>query len=162
MNKIGTGQRKSDLGEYTVSIYRAKNCNGCPMRGQCHNAKYNRTIEINHNLNRLRNIAKQKLLSERGLYHRSKRPIEPEAVFGRIKFNNKFKRLTLKGLEKVEIEFGLIAVSHNLRKITKIMSNLTDNPDFLFNFSIFMENIAQKVWDKFFQIKIENEIKFAA
>ena len=118
MNRIGTGNRSSELGfEYKVSIYQAQNCNGCSLRGQCHKGKYERRIEVNHNLNRLRKQARDKLLSEQGLYHRSKRPIEPEAVFGQIKFNNKFNRFTLKGLEKVTIEFGLVAIAHNLRKI---------------------------------------------
>ena len=56
-------------------------------------------------------------MSETGLYHRSKRPIEPEAVFGQLKSNNKFNRFTLKGLPKVEIEFGLMVLAHNLRKL---------------------------------------------
>lgn len=51
-------------------------------------------------------IARDKLLSDEGLYHRSKRPIEPEAVFGQLKSNTKFNRFTLRGLSKVEIEFG--------------------------------------------------------
>lgn len=118
MEKVGVGQQKSELGyNYTVSIYQAQNCQGCPLRGQCHNGKQNRKIEINHNLNRLRKQARDKLLSEQGLYHRSQRPIEPEAVFGHIKFNNKFNRFTLRGIDKVTIEFGLIAIAHNLRKM---------------------------------------------
>lgn len=87
----------------------------------CHKAKGNRRIEVNHNLNRLRQIAREKLLSEEGIFHRGKRPIEPEAVFGQIKSNNKFNRFTLRGLDKVEIEFGLMAIGHNLRKITAII-----------------------------------------
>jgi hypothetical protein len=61
-------------------------------------------------------------LSERGLEHRSKRPIEPEAAWGQIKSNNKFNRFKLKGLSKVEVEFGLVAISHNLRKIAQRMT----------------------------------------
>ena len=101
------------------------------MRGQCHKSKYNRRIEVNHNLNRLRYKAKKKLLSEQGIYHRGKRPIETEAVFGQIKYNNKFNRFTLRGLEKIDIEFGLVAISHNLRKlIARIMSNSEKNTCF--------------------------------
>lgn len=120
---IGVGNRKSELGyEYRVSIYQAVNCQGCPMRSQCFKGKNNRRIELNHQLIKYRKQAKEKLLSEQGLYHRSMRPIEPEAVFGQIKFNNKFNRFTMRGLDKVEIEFGLVAISHNLRKIAQIMS----------------------------------------
>ena len=120
---IGTQKRTSDLGyESTVHIYQAQNCNGCPMRNDCHKSKENRKIELNHRLLKYRKQAREKLMSEKGLYHRSKRPIEPEAVFGHIKFNNKFNRFTLRGLDKVEIEFGLVAISHNLRKIAQIMT----------------------------------------
>jgi len=69
-----------------------------------------------------RNQARENLLSERGLEHRSKRPIEPEAVFGQVKCNNRFNRFKLRGLLKVEVEFGLVAISHNLRKIAQRMS----------------------------------------
>lgn len=119
---IGTQKRTSDLGyESTVHIYQTQNCKGCPMRSGCHKSADNRKIELNHKLLNYRKQAREKLISEEGLYHRSKRPIEPEAVFGHIKFNNKFNRFTLRGLDKVEIEFGLVAISHNLRKIAQIM-----------------------------------------
>lgn len=126
---IGTQKRTSDLGyDSTVHIYQAQNCKGCPMRSGCHKSEGNRKIELNHRLLKYRKQAREKLMSEEGLYHRSKRPIEPEAVFGQIKFNNKFNRFSLRGLAKVEIEFGLIAISHNLRKIAQIVSkNLNIN-----------------------------------
>lgn len=121
MINVGSGNRKSDLGfEYQVNIYQAQNCSACSLRGMCHKAKGNRRIEVNHNLNRLRAIARDKLLSGKGLYHRSKRPIEPEAVFGQTKSNNKFNRFTLRSIEKTMIEFGLVAIAHNLRKMAAI------------------------------------------
>ena len=128
MVHIGEAKRKSDLNyEYKVSIYQAQNCNGCPMRGQCHKSHYNRKIEVNHNLVRLRKNARERLMSDQGLYHRSMRPIEPEAVFGHIKSNNKFNRFTLRGFDKILIEYGLVAISHNLRKIATIISNCERN-----------------------------------
>lgn len=118
LNKIGEGKRTSDNGyESNVSYYQAMCCEGCPMRGQCHKAKGNRQIEVNHRLNELKERARERLMSDQGLIHRSKRPIEPEAVYGQLKSNNKFNRFTLKGLPKVNIEFGLMAIAHNLRKI---------------------------------------------
>ena len=109
---------KSDLGyKSTVSRYRAQNCSGCPMRGLCYKAASDRrTIEVNHKSNAYKRKAKELLTSERGLLHRSNRPIEPEAVFGDIKFNHGFKRFRLKSNEKVKVEFGLVALAHNLRK----------------------------------------------
>ena len=118
MEHVGDVSVKSDLGhESTVSRYQAKNCSGCPMRGMCYKAASDRrTIEANHSNNAYRKQAKELLTSIRGLYHRSKRPIEPEAVFGNIKFNHGFRRFRLKSNEKVNIEFGLVALAHNIRK----------------------------------------------
>jgi putative transposase len=42
--------------------------------------------------------------------------IDVEPVFAQLKRNNGFRRFSLKGLEKVELEFGLKALGHNLRK----------------------------------------------
>ena len=87
------------------------------MRGMCYKgAADRRVIEANHKNNAYRAEAKALLTSERGLYHRSMRPIEPEAVFGDIKFNHGFKRFRLKSNSKVAVEFGLVATAHNLRK----------------------------------------------
>lgn len=116
--KVNEGKRVSDNGYISqVSYYRATRCQGCPLRGLCHKATGNRRIEVNHRLWELKEKARERLLSETGLYHRSKRPVEPEAVFGQLKSNNKFNRFTLKGLPKVEIEFGLMVLAHNLRKL---------------------------------------------
>ena len=101
----------------TVSIYRASRCEGCPLRGQCHKSKCDRQIEVNHTLDDYKARARELLTSEQGLKHRSKRPIEPEAVFGQIKECGKFRRLRLRGLTGAKIEFGLKALAHNLRKL---------------------------------------------
>lgn len=105
--------------EQTLSVYRATRCKGCPLRGQCHKSKYNRQIEVNHTLDDYKVRVRELLTSEQGLKHRSKRPIEPEAVFGQIKECGKFRRLRLSGLNGAKIEFGLKAIAHNLRKLAQ-------------------------------------------
>lgn len=120
----GTGNRTSKNGFLsTVKYYQAQRCEGCPLRGMCHKSKGNRKIEVNNNLIRHKQKAKELLTSEQGLAHRSKRPIEVEAVFGQLKSNNRFTRFTHRGLEKVSIEFGLMAIGHNLRKLTQKAAN---------------------------------------
>lgn len=108
----------SDMGyESIVSVYRASNCLGCPLRAMCYKGENDkRIIEVNHKVNSYRARARELLNSKEGLYHRSNRPIEPEAVFGNIKFNHGFKRFKLKSKEKVSVEWGLVAIAHNLRK----------------------------------------------
>lgn len=120
MEFVGINHRISERGYHSeVSYYQAKRCDGCPLRGSCYKAEGNRKIEINHNLQRHKEIARENLTSERGLMHRSRRPIEPEAVFGQIKANRKFNRFRLRGLEGVAVEFGLISIALNISKMVK-------------------------------------------
>lgn len=121
MNRIGTKITTTTTGhKQTIARYQAENCQVCPLRSACHTSSNNRIIEVNHNAKRLRLKAKERLKSEDGLIKRSRRPIEPEAVFGNIKHNKQFKRFNLKGKSKVEIEIGLISLAHNLAKLSKI------------------------------------------
>jgi len=105
--------------QQTYSVYEAKNCKGCPLRGACHKSKTNRKVQINWNLKRLKDKARQKLLSDTGVTHRSQRPVDVEAVFGNIKQNKKFTRFMLRGKENVLIECGLIALAHHLAKMAR-------------------------------------------
>ena len=119
MINIGQKKNKSDLGYIsTVTRYQAQNCNSCPLRCLCHKSMNNRIIEVNYKLNLYKKQVREKLLSEQGIYHRGrgKRCIEPEVVFAQIKWNNKWNRFRLRGLEKVNIELTLVAIAHNLRK----------------------------------------------
>ncbi|WP_344931128.1 transposase, partial [Aquimarina addita] len=50
MNHIGNYSRETKTGyKQIISRYRAQNCQGCPLRAQCHKAKGNRIVERNHN-----------------------------------------------------------------------------------------------------------------
>jgi len=117
MDKIGERTTTSANGyKQTLSIYRAKNCIGCPMRCSCHKSSGNRTIEVNLEAKRLREKARDLLMTAEGIAKRRRRSIEPETVFGNIKHNKQFKRFLLRGKEKVEIEVGLLSLAHNLSK----------------------------------------------
>lgn len=124
MERCGTHHSVSDLDyKSEVAVYRAVNCKGCPLRGMCYSSVIDRrTIKVNHRSDSFKKRARELLTSERGMMHRSNRPIEPEAVFGDIKFNHGFKRFRLKSNRKVRVEFGLVALAHNLRKYSAILS----------------------------------------
>jgi len=118
MSNIGSTTDRSDNGYLqTYTRYQAKNCNGCPMRGVCHKQKSSRVIMVNHALRRYKQQARLRLLSEQGIAYRKKRPADVEAVFGIIKQNKHFRRFNLRGLTKVEVEAGLVALAHNLAKM---------------------------------------------
>ena len=59
-------------------------------------------------------------MSEKGLMHRSRRPIEPEAVFGDIKHNHGFKRFRLRSKDKV----GYFAQSDPVKRSFYISDSL--------------------------------------
>lgn len=117
MDRISDRHRKTTTGfTQVIQRYQAQNCEGCPLRGSCHKAKGARILEVNRELQRLRQESEQNLLSEEGIRHRKQRCADVEPVFGNIKHNHLFKRFMLRGLEKVSIETGLLALAHNLRK----------------------------------------------
>ena len=117
MESIGIYTKKTSTGFLQqVKKYRAKNCSRCPLNGSCHKSQENRTIEINHNLNRLKLQASERLLSEEGIKKRKQRCHDVEPIFGNIKSNHGFKRFMLRGKAKVCVETGLLALAHNLRK----------------------------------------------
>lgn len=117
MEKTYESVRKTKSGySQNYNVYKAKNCQGCPLKSSCHQAKGNRTIQRNNALERHKEVMRQRLTSEVGEQKRKQRTADVEPVFAHIKSNRNFKRFTLKGIKKVELEFGLHALAHNLRK----------------------------------------------
>lgn len=128
MEKKGEFIRESDNGyKSSISVYQARNCTGCPLRCLCHKARENRTIDVNHNLNRHRDKTRELLTSEEGLVHRGRRPIEPEAVFGQSKSNKGYDRFRHfnndNTTDKVMMDFAIFAVAFNLEKLYRKMQD---------------------------------------
>lgn len=112
--------RKSASGFISnISVYRATNCEGCPLRCLCHDSKENRQISVNHTLREYKRKARERLTSEQGIRMRKKRPIEPEAVFGQMKYNKDYHRFRHVGKDKIAIDFAIFAIAFNLLKLSK-------------------------------------------
>lgn len=119
---IYTGKKikVSDNGyKSTVHCYRAQHCQNCPLKGGCTKAQGNRIIEVNYKLAAYKSKAKELLTSDKGREHRSKRPVEPEAVFGQMKFNKQYKRFRHVGMEKVQMDFAIFVMAFNLQKLIR-------------------------------------------
>ena len=117
MKYVGQRIRKTNGVIKKYSLYKARGCANCPLREACHGQKRNRVISVNHKGNLLKQQATERLKTERGIYYRKKRPADVEPVFGNLKHNKNFKRFLLKGIDKTEIEWGLLCIAHNLKKI---------------------------------------------
>jgi hypothetical protein len=98
-------------------FYECTQCADCPLKSKCTKAKGNRCIQVSFELQRFRQQARENLLSEQGIALRKRRSIEPETVFGDIKYNRGFRRFSLRGLKKVETEWGILSIAHNIRKL---------------------------------------------
>jgi transposase len=95
-----------------TTIYRSANCNGCALKETCKVKRYSK----NTKLAQLQTNVDSLLMSARGVELRKQRCHDVETVFAELKHNKGFKRFYLRGSEKVEIETGLLAIAHNLRK----------------------------------------------
>jgi hypothetical protein len=117
-----TKQVKS-INDYTktVEVYECESCKDCPLFKECRgeNAKpeSNRTIQISKKLEEYKEQARDLLSSETGLEKRSQRSVDVETPFGDIKYNMGHRRFILREMEKVNVEFILLAIAHNVRKV---------------------------------------------
>ena len=90
----------------------------CPHFGKCTTSKRGRTIWQMVTDERIKAM-RTKLDSDVGkaIYAKRKHIVEP--VFGHIKSVIGFTGFQLRGLTKVNGEFKLVAIAHNLKKISK-------------------------------------------
>lgn len=98
-------------------VYRCADCEHCPVRTQCTRSKYGRRVRFSLKLRRFRQAASERLQSPEGKDLRSQRLVEAEAVFGQLKHNWGFRRFLLRGLDKVNTEWGLLCMAHNIAKL---------------------------------------------
>lgn len=140
MTRIGTAHSKTASGYRSENArYRAQNCKGCPLRCMCYKAKGDRRIiEVNHRLNKYKKKARELLTSEDGLKHRGRRCIEPEAVFGQMKFNMAYRRFRHFGKDKVTMDFAFFAIAFNIKKMCSKIAKQIKNGGNTPHFGLFM------------------------
>jgi len=106
-------------------LYECENCTGCPLAEECKKTnENNRTITINQALDHYKEQVRQNLKSKKGNLLKRQRGHEVETCFGDIKMNQEFRRFNLRGKPKVEVEFGLVAIAHNMRKIHLLLHKM--------------------------------------
>jgi len=104
-----------------LRIYESEGCEGCPFFEQCRgpNAKSdtNRWVQRSEKLEGYKEQVKKRLASEQGLAKRSQRSVDVETPFANIKYNMSHRRFVLRGIDKVNVEFQLLALAHNIKKV---------------------------------------------
>lgn len=101
----------------TYKTYQCEDCSNCPVSTQCKQGQGNRRIQFSERYEYFKEQARQHLNSEQGIKLRKQRNTDVETVFADIKHNYHFQRFMLRGLKQVKLEFGLVAIAHNLRKL---------------------------------------------
>jgi len=120
----GTKESKTKNG-YTqiLKYYKYDNCYDCMMKEKCTRGKYSRTLVVNEPLEEHKRIARLNLCSEEGTVLRKRRCADVEAVFGLIKGNGGFRRFLLRGLKNVNVEWGIISIAHNLKRLSELIAS---------------------------------------
>lgn len=99
-----------------IKKFKGRRCTHCPGQALCTSA-HCRDYEYKPWWEKTKKKIRYKMSLERvkGIYNQRK--MEVETVIGNIKHNLGFKKFLLRGLEKVNIETGLISIAHNLIKM---------------------------------------------
>jgi transposase len=104
--------------EKVVRIYQSKDCQNCPFSKDCVKKEgQNRTVQHSIKGEKYKAQARELLQTEEGKQMMINRSMDVEPSFGDTKFNMNRNRFLLRGKEKVYVEYGLIALAHNSRKI---------------------------------------------
>nr|WP_236631754.1 transposase [Anoxybacillus sp. UARK-01] len=107
-------------------MYECEDCTDCPLKAQCTKAKGNRQVHWNTVFEEMKAKAKTALECEEKAAIYARRKVEVESVFGHIKGNRSFRRFSLRGLDKVHVEFGIVALAHNILKVAGIRQLLSE------------------------------------
>lgn len=95
-------------------------------------------IKVNHRLNEYKRKARDLLTSEAGLKHRGRRCIEPEAVFGQMKFNMAYRRFHHFGKDEITMDFAFFAIAFNIKKMCSNIAKETNDGGNTHNFCSFL------------------------
>lgn len=100
------------------STYVCSDCTCCEAKEKCCPKARNKVITRDKNESFVE-ANREKITSEDGAKKYQKRMHTVEPVYGNIKHNSGFRQFLLRGLEKVQGEFNLMCIVHNLKKIWK-------------------------------------------
>ena len=110
--KAVKGNRYGRQEEY----YTCEDCGGCPYKEQCKKTDKNRMVCMNRELSCMHQEVVENLESIQGALLRMNRSIQAEGTFGIIKYDQWYKRVVRRKLNRVSLEIYLVSIGHNLYK----------------------------------------------
>ncbi len=118
----GERKRTSESGYESIKrTYQCTECIGCPFQEKCAKGREKKSIYISLKNVQQREGIRERLHSKEGKDKYSQRKIDVETAFGNTKHNQGFQRFHLRGLSKVSVEWGLVSIGHNLKKMKNLL-----------------------------------------
>lgn len=114
INKTASGFRQN------LRIYTCQDCGTCELRSECTRSQEGRSIQRNEAMIRLKQQARERLASDIGKKLMRRRAHEVETVFGQLKANQGFRRFRTRGIDKVSVEWGLLVLGFNMKRLMGI------------------------------------------
>ena len=112
---IFSGIYSSRIRKQKVRVYKGTQCSACPVKTECTSAS---ARQINQDFREpLRERVRNLLDSPQGKWIYKKRMSMIEPIWGNIKFNKLITMFHLRGLNKVNGEWMLIALASNIQKL---------------------------------------------
>ena len=112
------------------TFYIITGCNKCAFCNYCKRFMKNESkeldykiFEVNPNLQQMIQESENNLLSIEGIEMRVNRSIQVEGVFGNLKQNFSYERFRRRSIKKVSVEFMLLCMGSNIRKLFKYFGN---------------------------------------
>lgn len=111
-------------------FYRVHCPEECPFMPYCRQwmkipVAAERVFEINPEYQRLKQQARDRLLSVKGIELRVNRSCQVEGVYGIAKYNMQYNRIRRAGMNRVKAEFMLILLGLNVRKLFRCVEKKT-------------------------------------
>lgn len=103
-------------------LYKFNGCNNCGYTYKCKKNMKNknedfRIVELIPDYEKLKEQARNNLLSPKGIELRINRSIQVEGTFGQIKSNMNYERIRRRGIESVSCEIMLMCLGVNIRRL---------------------------------------------
>lgn len=110
-------QQEKNPNKPTKWIYECQACSACPFKNDCMKAKSGKRTITRTESDPIREAMRAKVQSDEGkaIYRKRKAIVEP--VFDEMKEVQGFRQFHLRGEDKVESEFVLLALNYNMRKL---------------------------------------------
>ena len=112
-------------GKPDIRLYKCNDCHECTRKQECTKAEY-RKISLDPR-EWLMQKMRAKLDTKEGKAKYGKRKYLVEPVFGDMKHNRNMRSLLLRGKLKAKGEFLIMCIAHNLKKIAKYLTGMSES-----------------------------------